>query len=387
VSLRSQREPPAEYKEDPELQSLRQQLFGNPDLTAVETPQLNRLLPSLREYAHQQGANGNYDEAQCSWTLAEDVYRELKKRNGAYDIDEHAFSSEHQDFEDKAQAQFDEFDRDSESRLAALAAQHEREREAFERTWAESMPRRYRKPSAQLLQLKRIEKSHALSADFEHAKQVHAEAERLAAAEQIQQQENLIRDYQVAANRLKTRQDWEIANLRETREHERSIMQEKYERAMIAINNRVFVVDTKRKETQKGYRSLSRERSTIETEANPFSGDRSGIEDVLLGPLRPPNDPALVEAERQRKRELDRKKFEFQKQNARVTLAKYSVIGEEFEEEEEEKEAEAVEPEVKVEAVRRVTAVKSALPVILPASSGKIDKIAGSQSVGFPIKG
>jgi hypothetical protein len=353
----------------------------------VETNQLNRLLSSLREYAHHEGANGNYDDAQRSWRLGEDVYRELKKRNGSCDVDEHAFSSDNANFEAEWQAKFEEFDRDSESRLAALTSQHARQREEFERTWAEDMPRRYRKPSARLLQLKRIEKSHALSADFEHAKQIHAEAECLAAAEQSQQQENLIRDYQAAARKLSSRLDWEIANLRRTREHERSIEQEKYERAKIAIMNRVLVVDTKRKETEKGYRSMSRARSTIKAEVHLFPGDRPGLEDVLLGPLQPPNDPALVEAEKQRKRELDRKKFEFQRQNAQATLAKYTIVGEDVDEEGnevEEVKQEKETTEVPVGEVRRVTAVQSAAVVALPSSTEKLGIISGSLSVGFP---
>jgi hypothetical protein len=55
-----------------------------------------------------------------------------------------------------------------------------------------------------------------------------------------------------------------------------------------------------------------------------LSGDeRTGIEDVLLGPLRPPNDPEFLEDEKRRKREMNQKKLQNQRTYAASALAKY----------------------------------------------------------------
>jgi hypothetical protein len=53
--------------------------------------------------------------------------------------------------------------------------------------------------------------------------------------------------------------------------------------------------------------------------------DRSTNQELLLPPLRAPNDPELMQALKQKKREMDRKKWEYQKRNAEATLAKYSL--------------------------------------------------------------
>jgi hypothetical protein len=318
---------PGAYEEAPAMRSLRERLYGARDFAGIETDALDRLYCSLREYALQKGGRREYGEAQRAWALGGAVCAELHARHAPIDPDgPRGADACTRVFEEHLKGRFGDFDADSAARAAALKAEQEIQNKKFELFWETDMPSRYRKPSPALLQLRRREKCLAVCAEFERAKAVHEEAEALSAQERMLQQATLNRDYEAAKRRWLARQAAERELLAQTRAHERAILAEQCERDRDALNNRLLVVDTRKKEAEKGYRTANRPRPGIGRAGNfSLAYDRTGIDDVLLPPLLPPNDRAAREAERKRRREEERKKWEYQQQNAEATLRKYRL--------------------------------------------------------------
>jgi hypothetical protein len=320
---------PKAFRNDPDMTSLRQQLYDKPDFAEIETAKLDELFCLLREYAQQQAAIFKYDEAQRASDLGDSVRQELRVRDPIRDpsnLDE--ANDRRDDFESAWQRRFDEFDQDSQARIARLEDEQRAELTEFERIWGEKMPRQYRKPSLGLLQLRRIEKALATCGNFDRAKLIHREVEDSATHESDIHQANLVRDYQMAKRRLLARHGTDLANLHKTREHERTILTQQCESERVAITNRFFVVNVKRQEVEKGYRTANRARSAVGRGggcASPY--DKSGIQDVLLRPLRPPNDPEMVDDAARRRRESDKKKLEFQQRNSDMTIKRFRVHG------------------------------------------------------------
>ncbi|OHT05270.1 hypothetical protein TRFO_27023 [Tritrichomonas foetus] len=327
----SANQPPQKSKA--ELEEIRNKLFDGTEFSEFTEEELNQVYPHLREYAYQKGSEEDYDEAQKAFQLSENILAELKNRNPNEDREGEIgqkFTSRQNNFEEEWQMKFDDYDENTAVRQKDLDETHEEQRTSFERLWNEDMPRRYRKPSQRLLQIKKIEKSLALSCEFERAKQIHLEAEKLAEEELQLAQANLNRDYEIALQRLLKKQEEEKQSLLETRAHLRNILMSRYEEEKSAVNNRSLVVSTRQQEAQKGYRTSKRRNEPIGT-GGTFSGnaDRK-LHDVLLPPLRPPNDPGFLEEDKKRKRELQKKKLAYQKNNAKATLAKYTVDGQEY---------------------------------------------------------
>lgn len=312
------------------MTSLREKLYENQDFSEIETEKLQTLYGSLREYAHQQGAKMEYDEAQQALDLSNAVAEEIKSRNPQKDNEEEvqgSFTSRQSDFDGEWKKKFEDYDRITDEKKNELSEKHSIQKEEFERLWREDMPRKYRKPSHHLLQIKRIEKSLALSCQFEKAKEVHQQAQAISEQEREQQQENLIRDYNTAKKKLEEKQSSEMSRLDQQRAHGRVLLMHKYEQSKSAVDNRSIVIETRKREAQKGYRTMNRQRTAIgSTITYSVAGD--GVDDVLLAPLKAPNDPDVIEAEKKRRREINKKQLEFQKQNAQATLAKYTVDGE-----------------------------------------------------------
>ena len=318
------RSPPKEYREDPELGALREKLYDNPDFRDIDTDQLNRLYWSLREYAHQCGARADYDEAQRAIVLSNRICDEMKMRGSGSEGSVAFDGGGNSDLARKWRKEFNEYDAETRKRLGEVDERHRMQRQEFERVWREDMPRKYRKPSTHLLQVKKIERSFAVSAQFEEAKRVHAEAAVIAAQERDQQQANLNRDYAVAKAKLEDKQRMERSQVEQARRDGRRILNVRYQQSKETAQNRSFVVEDRKKETLKGSRMADRSRTSL---GNPYvvAYERSSTEDVLLDPLLPPNDPEMLEMERRRKLDVNKKKREYHNQHAAATMAKVSL--------------------------------------------------------------
>lgn len=323
-----------------ELESIRQKLFENYqnatfDLNDYSTEELNDLLPFLRIYAHIKGNEEDYDNAQIAHLLTESINDELEHRNFTSDkeADEilKTLESQQKDFDDQWKQKFDDYDNDTTNKREELQKHHQQQLEAFEQMWAEDMPRKYRKPSPYLLQIKKIERSLASTNEFERAKQIHMEYEKQAQIEQEQAQHNLNRDYQIAQNKLFQKQQQELSNFEETRNHLRNLMNVKYAESRKQFGIRSRVLNQRKQQTRKG----SRNKNSGQICASlSFTTNEKRLDDVLLPPLTAPNDPDLIETQQKKKREMNKKKLAYQKQNAQTTLARYTVDGQEFSQQE-----------------------------------------------------
>lgn len=89
----------------------------------------------------------------------------------------------------------------------------------------------------------------------------------------------------------------------------------------MAINHRELVVQVRTQNPRKTKNALTTANPPVAYQAK----SRTGAEDVLLPPLRPPNDPEMMEEQNKRKRDQERRKLAMQKKNAEDVLLKYSV--------------------------------------------------------------
>lgn len=313
-----------ELTDDPEITSLRNQLLQNPDFSQVENEKLKRVVSSLREYAFQKGTIAEYDEAEKASELVNQIKQELNDRIPNESNEEEligGLTSRRNDFESKWQSEIGKYDQETEDKRNALMDKHEIESQEFEKQWNEEMPQKYRKPSSSLLQLKKIEKNLTLSGDYTGAKKVHQEAEALAEHEMQLAQEKLFREYRVAQTRMQARHQKKLELYDQERSQGKILLLSKYKNAKDAIFNRGKVIETKKKETRKSYsQGTTYGPSGTAVLINNY---RSDLPDVLLPPLKAPNDPEVVREQNQKRREMLKKKLEYQRMNAAQTLLKY----------------------------------------------------------------
>jgi hypothetical protein len=226
-------------------------------MSATTTADLLRLLAHLREYSQDQGLQEKYEEALRARDLADKVRATIQSRTpsraGAFD---HLTSSS-EDFEANWAEQFSAFDEKMSKKRYALKLRHQEQMAEFEREWSEAMPRKYRKPSQNLLQLKAMERSLAISGQYNQAKLIHAEADVVATHEAEGLQANLIRDYRLSKERQIRRQRWDEEKLEHDIEQLRINLETKKQRESDQRANRDLVVEDLKAEGSK----IGRERS------------------------------------------------------------------------------------------------------------------------------
>lgn len=130
-----------------------------------------------------------------------------------------------------------------------LNKRQEDERRNLDDFWnAEKTLRKYRKPSARLLQLWRMEKFLAKTGSFDEANIVRLEASELAKREIALAQANANRDYHAEKEKLVQRQDADLASLVSNREHWRAVMLSRQNVEKAVVVNREAVVEVRQKE-------------------------------------------------------------------------------------------------------------------------------------------
>jgi len=316
------------FCEDEEMATMRENLLKEAKLNEYEISKLNQFNVYIREYTQYIGINGKYDEADACSNLSNLVLQEINKRNdenGGNEKDntanKHQYSLFCSDWENKINL----FDDESRRKLEELNKKQLSETEEFEKIWSNDMPRKYRKPSSQLLQMKQIEKSTAISGDYKRAKSLHSEVVELSRIEMENAQQMLIHDYEIARTRLLRKHAKEVEVLNKARDHDKSLLLSQYEQERKTFNNRGFVMQKKESSLglKKGKPRSLNSNNTISVFlpiAEPATED-----DILLPKLVAPNDPKLLEKEKRRKIDARRKKEEFQKLNADETLSKFTL--------------------------------------------------------------
>lgn len=311
------------FTQDAELDSLIEDLYKNPRFDEIETDKLDHLCTYLREYAIHQGLKYEYDEAQKAHELSTRIYKVLVARSPTFEKSDgltSEFQESQQQFEENWSKKFDDYDKETEEKFKSLKERLNKEKDNFEKQWNTEMPRKYRKPSTRLLQMKKIEKSFAVQGNYAKAKQIHLEIEKVATSEMNDNQKQLIHDYEVATRKFRQKQEDDVDNFNKTRQHWKNVMISQYETQKIALLNRDKVVKTRLNEPMKKKSTLLNP-SVIYT-----ASDRStGQDEILLPPLKPPNDPKVKEEMMRKKREFAKKQQQYQTQNAEKTIQKYSI--------------------------------------------------------------
>lgn len=298
--------------DDEECISLRKQLTLQEDFSGIDMNQLNKLLSHCREYAQYSAVREEYNEALSARTLAEHIREEMTRRSKKVgstqkEIDKQADNKS--EFEDKWSRKRNDYEKETEMKLAQLKERQQKDAKTFEKHWRTTMPEKYRKPSQRLLQLKQIEKSLAVSCEIERAAEIHEQVQELTRIEAEAAQANLIRDYKSAKEKFSEKQQEETRRFFEEREHWRQVMEAEFKVEEQKVLHRDIVLEKKTKDT------LLRAKSTITrpTRSSGVPKERGQKTKNLLPRPLAPNGARVKENEKARRTEIREKNQEFRK--------------------------------------------------------------------------
>jgi hypothetical protein len=298
--------------------SLRNQLYDNEDFTDIETARLNVLVGHLREYSHQCALGEDYSEAKRAQILCEHTKEELARRATCpphlTELHETA-AQRRQDFEATWSQNRQNYDKETDRKRSELFERQAHERRVFDRVWNEDKPHWYRKPSARLLQFKKIEQSLAITGQIDQASAVHDRADEISQAEMVAAQAVLDNDYQQSYERLLDQQQQARELFERRREHGRQLLESEYRRLDSYVTNRESVVQlrTLRQKPRRDECAVSP--ATIR---NPT--ERGG---TLLPPLTPPNDRRYVQQKKTQRADRARIQEDYQRRNAEAILSQF----------------------------------------------------------------
>lgn len=317
-----------EYINDPDCITLRDKLLENPDFSEVEDEQLKMLMAHLREYSQDMALKEDYEEAAKASSLLEVTRKEQQERNSR--IHERELDDADKIKREKCEKQWDEklqnLDEETQAKREAIQNEQNEELDRFEKRWAEDMPRKYRKPSNRLLQLKQIERSLAISGKYDEAKEIHKESEAIAQLEGSQIQNKLITDYRIAREKLMIKFNEDMNLFEKSRAQEREVIECQKRKDLEKFVYREEVQKIKQIESRKGCKERS---GVIKPDYGAsvigINQTKMKFRDNVIPPLFAPNDPKFVEEEQRKAREKKRIQDEYQKKNAELTLLDYTV--------------------------------------------------------------
>ncbi|EAY01937.1 hypothetical protein TVAG_047910 [Trichomonas vaginalis G3] len=280
------------YLEDSECVSLRESNWEEPNFSEIEDEQLKKLVTHLNEYSTSCASKENYKDAKRAAELSNLAMKELNSR-----LKPKTRSTKNTESPDdaieKAKEKYKErnenTDREFDERLAKIQEKHQQEMEAFNKKWSEEMPQKYRKPSQQILQMKKIEKRLAAAGEFDNAEDMHKRTEELIAKEADNAQLLLIHDYKNAKNQLLSNQQNDIQVLKSWYTTQKSLNESRFSVDLLSAEKRKNVVNQRTKENNRTIlRLTSRGKISVSKMRNS-----DNVQAVLLPPLLPPNDPRL----------------------------------------------------------------------------------------------
>lgn len=309
------------YLNDAECISLRDKLYEDPNMTEITSEDLTHLFQHLREYTYDQALKENYPEARKAKNLQEATRQELSYRNMSPVSRRPSQMTQRQmNLENQWKDHFDGFDEETDQKRMQMQQKHNEQLEEFEDLWANEMLRKYRKPSARLLQLKQQERALAYQQDFDKAEILHNETEALKNIEAEQAQKQLEIDYKAAKAQLLERQASDLQKYEDSRAITRRFYMTQYN---IAKQNmeRNMDIDVRRREEHSRVSRYENPNPEIACSYENAARSKGGAHGWLLPDLQPPNDPQRVEEEERRKYEQQKKAQQFSKRNAQMSLS------------------------------------------------------------------
>jgi hypothetical protein len=283
---------PSTALHDPDANSLRESVSQTGDLSALSDPELNLLIPHLKEYTKSIAASGDYTEAQRIRSLYDSatdaLHHRLFDRTKSASPRARLAATQHEQ-EERWQRELLEFDEETASKITEMRDRHGTAVREFELRWqTDSALRKYRKPSSRLLQLSRMEKFLARLSDFGEAELVRLEARELTAREHALSQALVNRDFHREREELAARQRAEMALLCATQQHRRDILlgQQRANRAV--LERRESAVEQRQREPCRKREALlpgaAKPPAARFAETAPVSFEFA----TVLPPLRPP---------------------------------------------------------------------------------------------------
>jgi len=313
-------------KDNFEMETYRNRLLANLSFTGMDLDILKKLINYLRELARTSADKGNYADAESSRNLVEEVRKQIIKlvdhpaETKGLVVQQTARKS---DLETKCKEEIDNYDQETAAKVQHLEEKHKREMIEFEDLWRNKMPHKYRKPTTQLLQLKQIEKSLAVSGEYGRAKEISQQAQALSLSEQEHAQTMLVNDYQASLQKINEKHKVEMSLLVHTRFQGKEVLLSKQSNERKSVINRELVI--KEKLSSMPPKKVGAVKSIIQPVSRSASNERKKVCEVLLPALKPPNDPEFIEEFNRKKKEILKKKLEYQEHNAKELLSKYSL--------------------------------------------------------------
>ena len=167
-------------------------------ITKKTLPQLE-MRPSLIEYGRKQSIQHTmleeYDAAQADDNAVELLQQSLNEDNKNFSTEQEKrtikdrideVNREEKEIEEKYKTKINDAKKANKASLDKLMMDQEQERKRFEEKWSsEEAVIPYSKPSSQVLQIKRMQKAMALAHEFQKAKQLKLQAEKLQKEEAV----------------------------------------------------------------------------------------------------------------------------------------------------------------------------------------------------------
>ena len=202
--------------------------------------------------------NQNNDQIQCELQIySEEVDKNnLSDTNFVYDnlIDNYDFQNDISEDEDKESIA--KFNQKTDEKRSYLLNLQELQLQRFENIWTKEMPKKYRKPSARLLEIKEKEHALALTRDYEAAEELHKLAEELIIQETKNAQSRLVNDYKAARKQLMARFAKEMESFEEARKEKFRILMTRNQEKKDAEEKRDQVIVAQKLSSQKLFKDL-----------------------------------------------------------------------------------------------------------------------------------
>jgi len=297
------------YLNDPECIQIREKLFANSDMSTIASGNINKVLIHLKEFSTFSASNRDYESAQKADFFYDIIKQEVcihRPEAVNYEELDVAFEKERNELIQRLDLETDEFDKDTQTKRDIFESKLEKDMNSFESVWRDEMPRKYRKPSPGLLLLYDKEKRMAKSGDFEGAKLIKAETDKLEAQELQRAQAQLNYDYQIAKKKVMEKQEQERKLFNDTRDHLKAIIFSKHQAGLDALTNRHHVILIKQSQNQSSIKDQPISPIPPPSCAQTNQGVSSPPPDRVLPPLIPPNDQRMIsinEKENQKKKQ------------------------------------------------------------------------------------
>lgn len=264
--------------DDPKYSEMRRQTIDTHDFSDISDRDLSMLLEHTREYTRYAASRGFYDEARKGKDLQDAIVIALYHKPEKFEKSTQsrlAFEERKRNLEEKWQKELEVFDDETQHKLVEMQDRQEDELDKFDSKWKEEETlRKYRKPSAKLLELWRKEKFMARMGYFDEAEIAGAEAKELQARELAMAQAFANRDYVVDRERMVEKHNQDLEAFSQVREHWRELIVSRQKNERAVLDNNDMAIDMREKETPR----------RVKTQRTPKGNAKANTKVIVVGP-------------------------------------------------------------------------------------------------------